>query len=259
LNTYYDYFDFQGRTPREPGFTMAHHYGRQSDLHFVAGKALVPGQVTHAAFFQTPGGYDTAVKYQGMDNLLNACGFYITHDRDRLRPVFLDDGTIPNPPANQVRYRLMQFYQPSQDLGVYSFTGGNDWFAQPLASRQPPVRQLAENVIALVILPRASKREAGDGLSPKYEYDSRPALPSATQPVTENQLPPLVEVVLVSIDESSALRLGEQPLALLDRLFQESAQLDSDLAALETELNRQRLTYRVFRTVVPLRNSKWSS
>lgn len=272
LNTYYDYFDDEGRPARDPGFRGAHHYGRQSDLHFISGKTLVPNQVTHSLFFQTPAGYDNDGKFEGMDTLLNACGFYIIHDIDNLRPSFLlDSSTIPNPPPNGTRYRLMQFLQPSHKLGVYSSATGSDWFALPLGGDSPPVQQLAENVIAMVILPRKSGADAdasNSDLSKDYEYDSRLASASSEQLPTENQLPPLVDVALVAIDEASALRLGDAKLDIIEQLFLEKpkvqpeigeVQPDKDLGELEKELSKQRFIYRIFRTVVPLRNSKWSS
>lgn len=261
LNTYYDYFDAQGRSPRDAGYAGPHHYGRQSDLHFVTGKALTTGQITQSIFFQTPAGYEAKPAFQDVNNLLNACGFFIMHGEDPLRPGFLEDGTVPNAPANHSRYRLMQFMQPSSDLGVYSVTG-SQWFTQPLNGSSRPVQQLAENVIALVVLPRRSSEDAdsaGQPLSDDYEYDSRITSGGAQQLPAENQLPPLVEVVMVSIDEPSALRLGETTLPVLDTLFRVPDELDTDLATLETALNQQRLQYRVFRTIVPLRNSKWNS
>lgn len=262
LNTYYDYFDAAGRSPREAGFTGADHYGRQSELHFVSGKALVTNQVTHALFFQTPRGYASDGQYQNMDSLLNACGFYILHGPDILRPAFLT--VVPNAPANETRFRLMHFLQPSERFSVYN-APGTTWFSGALAAGDPPVEELAANVIALVVLPRASVGDASQNgsqpLSPDYEYDSRSTSGSAVaQSPTQNQLPPLVEVILVAVDENSARRLEEQNVQLPSGLFSQDAKtMDADLATLEGFLNQHRLTYRVFRTVVPLRSSKWSS
>jgi len=260
LNTYYDFFDSAGLPAGDSSFNGVDHYGRQSDLHFLTGKSLAPGQVTHSLFFQTPAGYATAATFQNMETLLNACGYYVLHGQDSLRPAFL--AKLPNAPANDVRYRLMQFLQPSEHLAVYASTTGKAWFTAPLGDSSPPVQQMAENVIALVVLPRMSAADAaasGVPLTSEYEYDSRLKSNSFTQLPAENQLPPVVEVVLVVIDEASAKRLGNREVAILATLFQDTSKLDSDIASLETELAREHLTYRIFRTTVALRNSKWSS
>ena len=261
LNTYYDYFDSTGRAPRDPAYAGADHYGRQSELHFISGKALVPGQVTHSVFFQTPAGYANDAQYQNMGTLLNACGYYVVRGPDTLRPPFLD--SLPNAPANNTRFRLMQFLQPSEQLTVYNAPSDASWFKSPLAGNSPPVEQLTANVIALVALPRLSTSDAaqsGDLLSPDYEYDSRNAGSSgATQSLTHNQLPALIEIIMVAIDEESARRLEEQNLQLPSALFTQAEMIEGDLARLEDFLNQNRLVYRAFRTMVPLRNSKWSS
>lgn len=261
LNTYYDYFDTAGRTPRDPGYGGADHYGRQSELHFVSGKALVAGQVTHALFFQTPSGYANDTQYQNMGTLLNACGYYIVHGPDSLRPAFLN--TLPNAPTNETRYRLMQFLQPSEQLAVYSAPSGPSWFKLPLAGSSPPVEQLAANVIAFVVLPRASTSDeahTGNVLSADYEYDTRAAGTSgSTQSPTQNQLPALVEIILVAVDEKSARRIEEQNLQIPGPLFTQAQTIEGDLATLEDFLNQNRLVYRAFRTIVALRNSKWNS
>ncbi len=259
LNTYYDYYDAAGRPARDPDFSGAHHYGRQSDLHFVTGKALVHDQVGHALFFQTPAGYAGETKYTGIGTLLNAFGYYILHSQDTLRPKFLDENTVPNAPENATRYRLMQFVQPSEQLAVYNTESGSQWFQDSLAGDSPPIQQLAANVIALVILPRQSAGDAAAStpLTDDYEYDTRLSSGGSTQLKTENQLPPLVEIIMVAIDEVSARRLGDAPAPEVS--FDDPDQLEANLTELERKLNEQRLSYRIFRTTVPLRNSKWSS
>jgi uncharacterized protein (TIGR02599 family) len=262
LNTYYDYLDSAGRSPRETGYAGADHYGRQSELHFLSGKSLVPGQVGHSVFFQSPAGYANGAQYQNMETLLNACGFYVVRGPDDSRPPFL--AGLPNAPANETRFRLMQFLQPSEQLTVYSEPSGATWFKQPLAASAPPVEQLAVNVVAFVVLPRLSggdAAESGGGLlSPDYEYDSRAAgAPGPQQARTHHQLPALVEIILVAVDEKSARRIEEQNIQLPTSLFTQAEMIETDLAQLEDFLNNNRLVYRAFRAMVPLRNSKWSS
>ncbi len=68
LNGYYDYFDANGRTPKDPSYDgKPARYGRQSDLHFISGPGLLthPAQVSHAVFFQAPLGYSNATNWSG--------------------------------------------------------------------------------------------------------------------------------------------------------------------------------------------------
>ena len=251
LNNYYGYDN-----PEAPTY-----YLRKSELHFICGKSLLPTQVTHAVFFQAPLGYTDDANYEGMENLLNACGYYVEYNGDERRPVFLD--SLDPAVEKRYRYRLMQFTQPAQSLAVYNTTQGNDWFRVPLqATEDRPVRPLAENVVALVILPKRTtgdQRFKSDVLSPGYEYNTR----DSTNPDTLNQLPPLLEVLMVAIDEPSASRLGNSTSAplRLDDLFQQSTKLYDDLSALEGRLtgNSPKLNYRVFRSEVPIRTAKWST
>lgn len=261
LNVYHDYYDSQGnrRTAQNATSFVPNSYGRYSDLHFVSGKSLLADQITHSVFFQTPAGYSDAAAYDNMDTLLNSCGYFVTYSEDPARPAFL--GSLPNPPPLRHRYRLMQFLQPSQELAVYASGTGSAWLTDAMDTPAPPVRQIAENIIALVVLPRRADRDTGTPLSPLFEYDSRAGLSNPQAP-TQHQLPPLVDIVVVAIDEASARRLenGPTPPDLgLASLFSNAENLESDLRQLETTLNNQRLPYRVFRTTVAMRNAKWSS
>ncbi len=250
--TLFNYYDYDN--PNNPK-----RYYRKSDLHFIAGKSLVGTQLTHAVFFQTPAGYTGIDACQNLESLLNACGFFVTYGIDKSRPEFL--ASLPNPPKAKYRFRLMEFLQPSQSLAVYASSSGTSWFTGAISSSDPPTRQIADNIIALVLIPRTSQ---GAELTTDYEYDSRFWTPSpgAIQPDKSNQLPPLVEVVMVAIDEPSAARWcaeGSAPELVARSLFQDPAALDTDLNALAGALTDKRITYRIFRTTVALRNAKWSS
>ena len=273
LNTYYDYYDSDGKTRGSYGTNTAVfspvRYGRAADLHFISGKALVPNQVTHSLFFQAPVGYVNDTNYTGMDSLLNGCGFYIAYDKDNTIPGFVN--TLPNKPAERYRYRLMQYLQPSQNLKVYdpSAASDKDWFQKPLQNSDAPVSILTENVIALIILPKMSKVDeesaATSGkpsvLASNYEYDTK--LVSGNG-MTDSQLPPIVEVIVVAIDETSAQRfcVGSSPPNFdvdPSSLFQKAEKLEEDLQTLTGALASKRIGYRVFRSEVALRGAKWSS
>ena len=145
-------------------------------------------------------------------------------------------------------------------------------------------RVMAENVIALVILPKVAEKDRGTGtgndakkvgsLAPNYQYDSwriikrdRDAIGvlKVANSARDNLLPPIVQVVMVAIDETSALRqpsgqvpdwtvAGRQLFTKVD----EEADLVADLDELETRLQAARVNYRVFSTDVVIRASKWS-
>ena len=283
LNTSWDYHYPNNDTTKAPD-----RYVRQSDLRFLVGRsetlmaASNPPRPTHGIFFQAPLGYvDDPADFSGMDNLLNTWGYYIEYNKDT-RPPFLDN--LPNSPPWRYRSRLMEFMQPSNKLTIYSRTSGHpeytgrEWFTEALSSTNPPVHVLAENIIAMVLLPKLSKAEDSTGikLAPSYDYDSTIDLtsgnPSADAELNpKNQLPPVVQVTLVAIDEASAMRMSNADAAnlasLLGNLFTSSAQFETDLrkdptnssdTSLEAYLIRHKINYRIFTTNVSLRGAKWS-
>ncbi|CAN5687440.1 hypothetical protein BH09VER1_BH09VER1_03690 [soil metagenome] len=273
LNTYYDYFDTNGNSAVSATYSGApSYYGRQSELHFKAGKSCITNQITQAVFFQTPAG-ETGKTYEALNELLNACGYFIQFGSDAStnslsgRPAFLDGEGIPL----RYRYRLMELSVPSENLKIYSGTSDpKAWYTAPLAQTPPSARVLAENVVALVILPKkADWEEKKDDLaglpriSPDYEYDTRTAWSGTSQPIAMNQLPPMVKVVMVAIDETSAKRwqsdLTTPPsLGLPSNIFTQPSQLEADLKTLQSKLQAKNLNYRVFQTEIPLRTSRWT-
>ncbi len=285
LNTYWDY-----DSPTKPT-----KYLRQSDLRFIAGGMTVAGggakplltnspvrRPTQGVFFQAPLGYvDDAANFSGLDNLLNTWGYYVEfRDEALARPAFVTQ-------SPRYRYRLMELMQPSNSLSIYQWTSppirpttpytAKDWFSAalptsavaPVATTPPPppllVHALADNVIALVVLPKLSKKDETSTvktLSKNYSYDSTSTNADADiNP--KSQLPPIVQVTLVAIDETSAARManGLTPPALdasLDAIFLDSTKFDDDLKTLQKTLTDQRIGYRVFTSNVSIRGAKWS-
>ena len=272
LNTYYDYQDASGNWVGGASSTAPATYARRSDLHFICGQGntllgtsstLTP--VTHAVFFQSPLGWSTT--YTAQQRLLNACGFYVAYGPDPNVPSFLS-GLAP-----RYRYRLMEFLQPSEKLQVYQTATGNTWFTQPISGSYDTASNyvLAENVIALVIWPKLSGGDqtiAGTtGLTTDYTYDTRKAGVTST-----NQLPPVVQVSIVTIDEASAIHLGNTSsppnaaVGLTPTIFTSSTypsagqnQLQIDLAQMETTLTASHLNFRVYQTEVAIGGAKWTA
>jgi uncharacterized protein (TIGR02599 family) len=276
LNTSWGY-EYPGNDTTKPPT----RYSRQSDLRFIAGNAesLVasasPRRPTHAAFFQAPLGYVNEAKdFGGLDNLLNTIGYYVEFNRE-VRPPFMDSmsATIPQ----RYRYRLMELIEPSNELTIYSKTSstagydgtkyqGHEWFTAPLNQPSAPAHVLSENVIALIIQPKLSKLDdpTGNALAPQYSYDS--TLVNAGDPKInpKNQLPPVVQVTLVAIDEKSAKRIanGESKPefdSLLNSLFVDAANYDADVETLQKALTGKRINFRIFTSTVSLRGAKWST
>jgi uncharacterized protein (TIGR02599 family) len=119
---------------------------------------------------------------------------------------------------------------------------------------------LAENVIALVVLPERAASDSGAPLAPAYAYDSR----DATNPLTLAQLPPRVRVVLAAIDEASAQRFAARdgagaPALVPPTLFQDATKLDADVASLDASLTGAKIAHRIFQRDEELAGSAWSS
>jgi uncharacterized protein (TIGR02599 family) len=81
---------------------------------------------------------------------------------------------------------------------------------------------------------------------------------------TFNQLPPLVQVVMVAIDERSATRFANGStapnygVANFSALFTNPADFDKDLKAIEDGLISNNVTYQIFNSTVPIEGAKWS-
>ena len=323
LNTYYDYYGTYPGMPTTTGTLIARcqvtgtaalanfvpvTYDRYSELHFVSGQAatllgtvLSGSTQTQAVFFQAPLGY--SVNYQQIDNALNACGYFLQFGTatDAVPPHVLLSPSY----KTRYRFRLMEMTQPSENLAIYSGTTtatANNWFVQNAASNS---RVIAENVIALVLLPKLPDSQddpngAGQGVSlaPYYNYNSRvpldatsdpwwPSFPgdsffaypmateTATQGTRHAQMPPLMHLVMIAIDETSAARIQGNLTAVppginlnTTTLFTNAANLAQDIQSVQNICNAQagnltkntvRLNYRVFTSDLIMRGAKWSN
>jgi uncharacterized protein (TIGR02599 family) len=279
LNTYWD---IEYVKVGKPEVEIPNRYIRQSELRFISGpmRNLTRKQTypTHGVFFQAPAGFVEDTTNKGaMTNLLNTSGFFLEiSDQDPSLPQFLQ-GTVPK----SRRSRLMEFKEPSEKLSVYRSADpkNRDWFTTPLFSSTPPVRRLADNVVALVILPKLTPQDelarvGSPPLAPAYFYDSTTNNPDPNiNP--KNQLPPVLQVTMVAIDELSASRLALQFPTSADlgletgKLFNDSTKLEDkaegppadregDLTKFQSSLSGLNLTYRVFTTNVSIRGAKWS-
>lgn len=308
LNTYWGYPDGVDKGTNASNQS----YIRKSDLRFISGpmKKIDPtgtiDRPTHGVFFQAPIGEATDRDALGvLSETLNCWGYFLEVDTDtQYIPKILQ--TVVKP---RRRSRLLEFRQPTEENPVYwrpnptaslatePMKDRNWWFINSInKTTDRPVRVVAENIIAMVLNPRLARgdeaaRETAYGadsdkaaLAPDYLYDSTQAsnhTPPLTDPADHpeqvnptNQLPPVIQVVMVALDETSADRLDKlEPTAEsfgleYDKIFEKSVKLaddrgtpdanDGELAKLEAKLIEKRLTYRIFNTDVIIRGAKWS-
>ena len=321
LNTYYD-LQFDGTTGNTKG------YSRRSDLHFVSGKAAqtkflgndAATYPTHAVFFQAPLGMSgettgtgtatEAKKYRTLSNLLSVAGYYVKWGTDQSVPPFIKPPLFPD----RYRYRLMEVIQPAESFGLNDtvrLPKANDWIQTALGIKPLPTssdtsapsgskdssRALAENIVALIILPKLSDKDntaATTFLAKDYEYDSRPpntakaGIPMVRADIADtdaatlrqfNQLPPVVRVTMVAIDEPSAVRQQAYSTSAptwTNNLFKTATKEDDiakdlgdpevagddlvhRLAPLPGAAGGPKMNYRIYTMDVVIRGSKWSN
>lgn len=306
LNTYWDYNSTTLPTSYERRSELRFVSGPAS---LYLGNGTSGSRVTHCIFFHAPfGSIDTTqganAGISGLDHLLNVWGYYVEfNDETAIRPAFLSTANKAWPA--RYRFRLMEFRQSSEQMATYRYTSGlnpkdvtkaaaigyqgTDWYKPAANQANPPSRVLAQNIIALIITPRLSKQDEQtlpaslqssnpdfSPLAPSYSYDSslainpgQPGASSFTNP--KSQLPPLLQITLVAIDEVSADRLNLTAASSnvfgLSGKFTATANYSNDLlrnpgagsgVSLENTLVTQKVNYRIFTTSVAIRSAKWS-
>lgn len=295
LNTYIDY---NNNYLANPAGALAAagagptQYLRKSELHFRCGPAatLITGadgskNPGHAIFFQAPLGVSNDPSLVGLDRLLCARGYFIQFSSDEpWIPSFITGGQL------KYRYRLMEYCPPAEQNSIYSSGGApglpptDSWFANASTAvgatadgAIPTTRPVADNIVALIISPRreaVNNLEAEGATGPTqiatdYNYDSNEDTSSGPSQGTQYLLPPLVRLVLIAIDEKSAIRLeqlhgseGSPPLGnQVNPILQQAHDLDGEdgeLARIVKVLQGEKLNYRVFSATVLLRGAKWS-
>lgn len=271
LNTYLDYYDKNGarRDAANTATFEPFRYGRYSELRFRSGQASAllqqPAVQTpgHAVFFYAPLGESGVAANSSLNHLLNLTGYYISYGEDTERPVFL-------PSAPTYAFRLHEFKQRTEDLRPLG--GPERW--PPDVTNHPDAHIIARNIVAITFLPKlpgqgpagdTSVDRNGNALAPEYEYDSTQTGQGGARKElnTLHQLPPIVEVTMVAIDDASAERIGRSsapPDFGLANLFKSAdpATRKTDLETLLQTLRNRRLNARVFSTEVSLKGAKWS-
>lgn len=251
-------------------------YARFSELQFVCGRSSSTADPTltglpedispgHAIFFQAPLGTTSGYR---LPTSLNGCGFFVQFGSDAAyRPDFL---TGLNQ-ADVHRYRLYEYRSPTERNRAYdadSNTSGKRWY-EDFAQWSRPI---ANNVILLVISPKRSEADnSGAGqatdIAPNYAYNTNPTtgVANAVQAASDYQLPPMVGITFIAIDEASADNLsyihgGTPPLADVvggGSLFTQAGSYNQDLDKVIDALVERKVNFRVFTATIPIRASKW--
>lgn len=275
LNPYWDYDN-----PLAPTV-----YLRQSDLQFVIRQNTQNPAYGQEVYFVAPEAYSKDANLRSTRGLMNACSAFVQFG-----------GSKPFQPAGisgeKFRYRLMVGQQPTEDLTVFAKparTSGQtdaayrssvqDYWNQAAwlnaisntttSSQTSPVTPLIDNVIAFIVWPRLPSTEDPDGeqLTPDgtFSYNSQNNAMTTPQPITANQLPPVVDVTMVVISEASASRLDrgastppQEIEAALAGKFSRVKNYQTDLNALSKALSDKGIDFKIFSTAVPLRESRWS-
>ena len=282
-----------GANAAETANTMPLQYVRFSELQFICGPTgqVLPGispatNPGHALFFYAPLGFSG--NPSNMPSALNGRGYFVKYSGDgNFRPPFLQ-GKV----SERFRYRLMEYLLPTENITVYdntvpfaSYVGKFSQWAEGNADAWS--RPVADNIVGLYVSPKSplavggggivggaaggsgSGRDGRSGIAPDYFFNSADPgfLTGGAQPAYSHQLPPAVELVMVVIDEQSAVNLAREngdsaPLNLGDMdLFSAGASDDGfrkDLQRLQDYMNEQKINFRIFTATVALRNSRWN-
>jgi len=276
VNTYWDLVD-------EDNDGLVDGYIKTSELHFEVmyadrlRNASSQDPVGHAVFFQAPLGFSSS--YRNLSNLFNGRGYFVAYGSDaRFRPSFLQGRIDEN-----YRFRLLEFRPPAESNQV--FADGleqreagqrqefSNWFLQSMnigeGSFEDHLNPLASNVIGIFISPRdslgsrssTSRADTHSRIAPQYRFDSNDA--SDEFDLFAQQVPPLLRVTMVAIDETAAVRLEDEfsrqtPTLIPPNTFRNTANYDDDVAALVASLDERGISHKVFSSVVMLRSAKWT-
>jgi len=245
-------------------------YARLSELHFIMGPSsdlIGPGAngdnfPGSAVFFQAPLGRVSSKSLSRLPSLVNNLGFFVQHGDNPDIPPFLDSlNIVPSRP----RFRLFQWMQPTENLGVYETSAAQSsddqrlWFRDEVKGGSN-MAVLAENVIWLKLM--AEYPVSGGGNAETSLYDSR----DGSHPERHHQMPPRIRVLMAVIDETSAQRLADKygdappPLAPAAGQFEDTSRLSDDMAEWEAQIKAvdPSINYRMFTTTVSIQNSAWS-
>jgi len=242
--------------------------------------------------------------YGELDSLLNGWGYYVEYSSDKVdRPQFLS--TLSPPVEERSRFRLMEFRQPAEATTIYQYKLEDnrptqnekiwEWFRSRKFGVEHPAntdpvgasgeirttRALADNIIALIISPRLAENDisAGEGnstdfrfreatdIAPDYIYDSRRFHSKTDDRATysRHQVPPVLRVTMVAIDEVDAYRYAAQNpgndvpkyAPVEEEWFSDVKEYGKDMEKLTDSLNKVGIRHRVFTSNIRMREGNF--
>lgn len=241
-----------------------------------------------------------SLHYEKMNGLLNGWGYYVEFNTDELdRPQFLKQ--LDNSPKPRPRYRLMEFRQPTEYLQIYKlhlrdldknadknqiyrwfnegkYSVNSEWNTS-LEDKSTDgffrtTRVVADNIVAMILHPREADEKRNSEkqeIAPDFHFDSRRFQWGGSKDDislrTKHQLPPVIDVTFVAVDEVSFNRFcyeekiqsaDDDPEFLDKDMFTKVQDFTKDIKALEEKLKKKKLDYRVFNTSLRIRESKWT-
>ena len=238
----------------------------------------------------------TTANTENMTSLLCGRGYFVQWGDDTsFRPAFLANNTLV---PLRFRYRLMEYSPTAEMNQIYNAKykpitqNSRQWFQDAVQSKivngenstsRAFTRSIAENILALIISPQIEVPPGGTGvtptsIAPNYIYDSTlVSNPGATvgggnnSQGTQHLLPPLIQVTMIALDQVSGETLASNSATqqavsnVLGGLFQQASSFSTDLhksdgtqGQLEKVLRAQKLNFRVFTTMIPIKQSRWS-
>jgi uncharacterized protein (TIGR02599 family) len=239
-----------------------------------------------------------------LDSLLNAWGYFVEFNSDKIdRPPFVGELQPPiqekfrfrlmefRPPAEANLIYQAQLGSPStkgaeklkwflrSDYGVDAQAN-----YQPMAGTLRTTRSIADNIIALIISPQLTESDVNESgssrnslgfsritdIAPTYSYDTKEYLGASGTTASEriifsrNQVPPILRVSIVAIDDGDFVRfinqrgVADSPdaptlVAPEDDWFKDATKRKEDLQKLTDKLGLASIRYRIFSTNVRLR------
>lgn len=288
LNSYRD-FHYAASNSNVPGSSSPSEapdgFRRISELAFITGKARtlvttggdhIKGYSGHAVFFQAPLGVtDPATspktggrpRYENLKNLLSARGYFVGYGDDE---EYLPAG-LKTRLETRNRFRLMEYQPPAEQNTIYE--GDNSWYA----IKPEYLRPVSDRIIGLIISPRLATGDSpvsinGSSIDPisiarDYSFDSRllSAGASGARQGSQHQLPPVVRVAMIALDDASAekmaLEAGEgtpDPMGEAQATFDNAARYAEDMESLKTYLASKKYNYRVFEATIVIPASRWT-
>ncbi|WP_256199451.1 Verru_Chthon cassette protein C [Verrucomicrobium spinosum] len=232
-----------------------------------------------------------------MVNLLCGRGYFVSWgDDSAFRPAILAGVTTVRPrfryrlmeyapPAEANRIYDADLRPIVPDFGdttAASVNHSKEWFQDAISNTATTgdaatghgyTRPVADNVIALIISPIVEGNNAGNRaptwIAPNYEFDSTAVANTGAglgPQGTQHQLPPALKLTLVAIDQQTAEILAEGAaggtspnlLGSSGAGFSMAGSYEADLETLKTFLTSKHYNFRVFTTVVSLKQAKWS-